>query len=66
MGEAAADGAAAAEFAVADPGQGHAQERDRSRERVVLEAALADGGADIEGVLGKGQLIEAGHGVDVD
>ena len=51
---------------MADPGQGHAQERNRGGERVVLEAALADGGADIEGVLGKGQVVEAFDGVDVD
>ena len=65
MGEAAADGAAAAEFAVADPREGHTQERDRGRERVSFELALADGGADVEGVAGKGQGVQACDGIDI-
>ena len=66
VGQAAADGAAGAEFAVADPGQSHAQQGHRGGERVQLGLALADGRADVQGVIGAGQLVQAFDGVDVD
>ena len=66
VGEAAAYGAAAAQFAVADPGQRHGQQRHRGGVRVLLGLPLPDGGAHVEGVAGQGQLVQAGYGVDVD
>ena len=66
MGEAAAYGAAAAQFAVADPGQRHGQQRHCGGAGVLLDLPLPDCRAHVQGVAVEGQLIQARYGVDVD
>ena len=66
MGEAAAYRAAAAQFAVADPGQRQGEQRHRDRGPVLLDLALPDGRAGVHAVFRHRQLVQAGHRVDVD
>ncbi len=51
---------------MADPGQGHTQQRNRGGGRIVLDATLAHRGAYVQGAVGPGQFVEAFDGVDVD
>jgi hypothetical protein len=66
VGEAAAYGAAAPQFAVANPGQRHGQQRHCGGTRVLLNLPLPDGRTHVKGVADGGQLIQARYGIDVD